>query len=176
MGNLPLYIGITLAILSGFFEPIIRYGKEAKSLKTDSYDKNSTKFLGFLSLINILLLFSGIWMNNNHYMVMFANYPIAYLGIVVMICGSFIRIISIRTLKNYYTRTLRIQPNQMIIESGFYKSIRHPGYLGSIVRWSGVAFASNNYIILLSIIVLTILIYYYRIRNGRKNVDGIIWR
>jgi len=74
---------------------------------------------------------------------------LAFSGNVIMAIGLLIRVFAVLTLKEYYTRTLKIQENQKIIDVGLYKHLRHPGYLGLIMIWTGAGLSSNNYLILI---------------------------
>ena len=47
--------------------------------------------------------------------------------------GLALRAWSMRALGSYYSRTLRTTSDQVVIESGPYRVIRHPGYFGSIM-------------------------------------------
>ena len=49
-----------------------------------------------------------------------------------------------RTLGAYYSRTLRTTSDQQMVESGPCQVIRHPGYLGSIMVWTGLALTSGS--------------------------------
>jgi protein-S-isoprenylcysteine O-methyltransferase Ste14 len=51
---------------------------------------------------------------------------------------------SMRTLRTSYSRTLRTEDEQLLIDSGPYRLVRHPGYLGSLLTWIGFALASRS--------------------------------
>ncbi len=59
-------------------------------------------------------------------------------GAGVMAAGLALRAWSMRALGPYYSRALRTASDQVVVESGPYRVIRHPGYLGSIMIWTGV--------------------------------------
>ncbi len=65
-------------------------------------------------------------------------------GVGVMAAGLALRGWSMRRLGAYYSRTLRTISDQKVVESGPYRVIRHPGYLGSIMVWTGLAVASGS--------------------------------
>ncbi len=48
------------------------------------------------------------------------------------------------TLGSAYSRTLRTEEEQRVIETGPYALVRHPGYLGSLLVWAGFALTSRN--------------------------------
>jgi protein-S-isoprenylcysteine O-methyltransferase len=93
---------------------------------------------------------------------------LAFSGNVIMAIGLLIRVFAVLTLKEYYTRTLKIQENQKIIDVGLYKHLRHPGYLGLIMIWTGAGLSSNNYLILIIVALLTLSAYHYRMNSEEK--------
>ena len=85
-----------------------------------------------------------------------------------MIIGLITRITATHTLKQYYTRTLKIQPDQKVIDFGLYKYLRHPGYLGLIMIWTGASIASNNWLIFVFVTLSSILVYHYRMESEEQ--------
>ena len=65
-------------------------------------------------------------------------------GAGMMVAGLALRAWSMRTLGAYYSRTLRTTSDQRVVEHGPYRVIRHPGYLGSVMVWTGFALASGS--------------------------------
>ncbi len=65
-------------------------------------------------------------------------------GIAVEAAGLGLRAWSMRTLGDSYTRTLRAETDQSVIESGPYQLVRHPGYAGSLLVWTGFALTSRS--------------------------------
>jgi protein-S-isoprenylcysteine O-methyltransferase Ste14 len=65
-------------------------------------------------------------------------------GVAAMAAGLALRVWSMRTLGHYYSRTLRTTDDQVVVESGPYRLLRHPGYLGSILVWAGFGLASGS--------------------------------
>ncbi|HYC07447.1 MAG TPA: isoprenylcysteine carboxylmethyltransferase family protein [Candidatus Binatia bacterium] len=65
-------------------------------------------------------------------------------GLAVQAAGIALRAWSMRTLGNAYTRTLRTGAGQEIVDSGPYRAVRHPGYLGSLITWLGFALTSRS--------------------------------
>jgi protein-S-isoprenylcysteine O-methyltransferase Ste14 len=156
-----------LGIILIFFTvgAFFRYGQEAKKVDTTDKDKKSTSYLGSVYVINVIILLSGFLLNHYKIFVLFDNSLIAFWGNFIMLIGLFIRVYATKTLKEYYTRILKVQTNQKIVDFGFYKYLRHPGYLGSIMIWIGAGLSSNNYIIMIIISFLTLVVYHYRMES-----------
>ncbi len=50
-----------------------------------------------------------------------------------------------RALGGSYTRTLRVEDgHQTVVDTGPYRWVRHPGYLGSLLTWVGFACTSSS--------------------------------
>jgi protein-S-isoprenylcysteine O-methyltransferase len=69
---------------------------------------------------------------------------VAPLGLGVEALGLGLRAWSMRTLGRAYTRTLRIEDAQKVVDSGPYTWVRHPGYAGSLLVWTGFALTSRS--------------------------------
>jgi protein-S-isoprenylcysteine O-methyltransferase Ste14 len=65
-------------------------------------------------------------------------------GLVLQVCGLTLRTWSMHVLGASYTRTLRTDDHQHIVESGPYRLVRHPGYAGSLLTWGGFALTSRS--------------------------------
>ena len=68
----------------------------------------------------------------------------APLGLALEGCGLALRVWSMWTLGASYSRTLRMGQAQSLTEDGPYRLVRHPGYAGSVLTWSGFALASRS--------------------------------
>jgi protein-S-isoprenylcysteine O-methyltransferase Ste14 len=68
----------------------------------------------------------------------------ASVGLVVQAAGLALRAWSMRTLGDSYTRTLRTGAEQAVITTGPYRLVRHPGYTGSLLIWTGFALTSRS--------------------------------
>jgi len=68
----------------------------------------------------------------------------APLGLALELTGLGIRAWSMRALGSSYSRTLRTGRTQGLIDDGPYRLVRHPGYAGSLLTWTGFAIASRS--------------------------------
>lgn len=127
---------------------------------THSGDKGSIWILLFLIAIGYSLSFSIGSLHIGriyHWNALFA------LGVSLILLGLIIRIISISTLKQHFTYTVTKIENHILIESGLYKHIRHPGYLGQIVIFIGTATALSNWLSIILMFIPVFIGYSYRI-------------
>jgi protein-S-isoprenylcysteine O-methyltransferase Ste14 len=175
--NIKLIIIIAFSFLYGFFEIFMSMRQKNKGTIIKSGDKLSLWIL----YISISL---GYWLSFiigatkigriYHWNTFFA------IGSVLIIIGLIIRITSIITLKQQFTYTVTKIENHELIEKGLYKNIRHPGYLGQLIIFTGIATLLSNWLSVLLMIIPVFLGYYYRIlveerfmtdQMGQKYID-----
>ena len=65
-------------------------------------------------------------------------------GVALQLLGLATRAISMRTLGQFYTRTLRADDQQRVVDTGPYRVVRHPGYTGSMLVWIGFALSTRS--------------------------------
>jgi protein-S-isoprenylcysteine O-methyltransferase Ste14 len=94
--------------------------------------------------------------------ILYGNSSLLWLGLCMIVCGTVVRQIAIRTLGKYHVLTIATQGKQPVITTGIYRFVRHPSYLGAMVTVAGFALSLNS---LIGSIVLVIL-----------NVSGLIYR
>ena len=161
-----LFLGIL--IIAGFFflETRLRSGNEAKSWQAGQFDQRSTMFIVIAYVVCGAALISSSFLDRLSVGLLPAW--IAWLGIVIALAGFGLRVWSMSVLGKFYTRTLKMAENQSIVRAGPYRLIRHPGYLSSILIWSGVAASTQNWIVLLIVFIVMFGVYIYRIQSEEK--------
>jgi protein-S-isoprenylcysteine O-methyltransferase Ste14 len=65
-------------------------------------------------------------------------------GLALQATGLGLRVWSMRTLGASYSRTLRTDDAQRVVDDGPYRLIRHPGHAGSLLTWTGFALTSRS--------------------------------
>ncbi len=85
-------------------------------------------------------------------------------GGVVIACGLWIRRGAMRTLDDLFTFEVEIHGDHRLVETGLYRRIRHPGYLGQLLVFLGAALALGNAIGALAMLVITVIAFGWRIR------------
>jgi protein-S-isoprenylcysteine O-methyltransferase Ste14 len=90
------------------------------------------------------------------------------IGAILAIFGLLIRIISILTLKQHFTYTVTKIDNHELIDTGLYKNIRHPGYLGQLIIFFGISIALSNWISMILMMLPVLIGYLNRIRVEEK--------
>lgn len=95
-------------------------------------------------------------------------------GVTIMGAGLALRAWSMRALGRYYSRTLRTSSDQVVVQSGPYRVIRHPGYLGSIMVWTGFGVASGSAAVATGTAVLMSVAYTRRIAAEEDMLTGTL--
>lgn len=150
-------------IVQFFFLDRSRSGGEARSKDAGEFDQRSSMYIGIAYVVAMLALLIS-WLLSALGLGILPGW-VGWLGVCVAIFGLFLRWWANRLLGRFYTRTLRVVVQQVIVRAGPYRWIRHPGYLGSILMWSGAAAATTNWIILWIVFVVMVGVYVYRIQK-----------
>jgi protein-S-isoprenylcysteine O-methyltransferase Ste14 len=163
-----MFIILGVLIIAGFFfmETRLRSGGEAKSWQAGKFDQRSTMFIIIAYFVCAVALISSSLLDRLN--IALLPHWVSWLGIVIALAGFGLRIWSMSVLGKFYTRTLKVTENQSIVRAGPYHLIRHPGYLGSILIWSGVAASTTNWIVLFIVLIVMFGVYIYRIQSEEK--------
>jgi protein-S-isoprenylcysteine O-methyltransferase Ste14 len=156
-----IIIIIGFSYLYAFFEVFMNLRQRGKKNVTTSGDKGSLWLLYILITIGYSLSFliGATKMGRmSHWDTFFA------VGAVLTVIGLLIRIQSILTLKQYFTYSVAQTENHKLIETGFYKIIRHPGYLGQLMIFAGISISLSNWLSVLLMMIPVMIGYIYRIK------------
>jgi len=151
---------ITVSYLYGFFEVFLNLRQRKKNKGLISSEKKSLWLLYGLITVGYFLSFTIGATKTGRIHSWNAFFAI---GMVLFGVGLLIRLLSIATLKQYFTYTITKTEKQQIIDTGFYKSIRHPGYLGQLILFLGISISISNWISILAMMIPVAVGYAYRI-------------
>jgi protein-S-isoprenylcysteine O-methyltransferase Ste14 len=87
----------------------------------------------------------------------------APLGLSLEIAGLGLRAWSMRILGSSYSRTLRVQGAQQVVDRGPYRFVRHPGYAGALMIWTGFALTSRSFAVVEVVGALLSIAYHRRV-------------
>ncbi|MBV8084028.1 MAG: isoprenylcysteine carboxylmethyltransferase family protein [Chloroflexi bacterium] len=118
----------------------LRQGHEASTLEAGAEDAGSTRLVGAAFGLSIVLTPVLARLTSRR-----PRPALGFGGLVVMLAGLALRIQAARVLGPYYTRTLRIQRQQAVVDAGPYTVVRHPGYLADIVLWTGLGLSAQSW-------------------------------
>lgn len=159
--NAKVIVIFTFSVLYGLFEFLMSRRGETKTEIKEKGDKGSIWIL-------ILGISAGYWLSFiiastkagriYHWNTLFI------IGFILVAAGLIIRVSSIITLKKQFTYRVTKIENHQLIETGLYKYIRHPGYSGQLIIFSGIAIALSNWLSILLMIIPVLAVYLNRIR------------
>jgi|SRR5579864_3080723 len=86
------------------------------------------------------------------------------IGILLMWCGLALRVWSFTTLGRYFTFTVMTSPDQRVVESGPYRFVRHPSYLGMVLLFTGLGATYGNWLSLAALCLIPLIGLLNRIR------------
>ncbi len=85
-------------------------------------------------------------------------------GAALVAAGVSLRVWSMRTLGEYFTRVVHVSSSQKVVETGPYRLLRHPSYTGVALSALGVGLAMANVAGILLTCVPFLIGVSYRIR------------
>lgn len=94
----------------------------------------------------------------------FARTAALWLSLPLIWAGVAIRWRSRRALGVYFTYTVQTSSDQVIVDTGPYRWVRHPAYTGMLLALVGVAILLGNWVSLLVFLPLVLVGVVYRIR------------
>ena len=139
-------------------EATTREGGETSSLNASSDDQGTTRTIlaAYAVALSVAPMLRRV---RSPQLPRFAG-PV---GLSLEGAGLALRAWSMRTLGAAYSRTLRTEGGQPVIDTGPYRLVRHPGYAGSLLTWTGFALTSGSLPVVAAVSVLLARAYQRRI-------------
>jgi protein-S-isoprenylcysteine O-methyltransferase len=146
--------------VAGFFalEAATRTRGTASSLETSSDDHGTTRLIVAAYATSVSL--APLLRRTPSARLAHAAAPV---GVGLQALGLGLRWWSMRTLGRSYTRTLRAEDAQQVVDTGPYAVVRHPGYAGSLLIWAGFALTSRSVPVVVAVAALLGTAYQRRI-------------
>ena len=85
-------------------------------------------------------------------------------GVAVLAAGEGLRVWAVATLGRFFRREVTIEKGQTVVESGPYRFVRHPAYLGDMLIVFGIGLALGSWVGAGAALVITLLGHLPRIR------------
>ena len=158
-----LVVGAVSFLTHVIIDPRLRKDAVAKSVKPTQHDEGTSRLIQVVFLLSWLLLFLTALPNQFQIGVIEPHLVFTALGIVLAAAGFLIRVVAMRTLGEFFTRTLRIREKHRVVSEGIYRRVRHPGYLGTILFFVGSGIATANFITALLILAAILPTFVRRI-------------
>ena len=136
--------------------------KDAKSLQVIMYGLNIGYFIAFFAAFLSVMQITSY------------RVPIFFVGISLMIAGSLLRRHCFRMLGTSFTGDVRAAADQQVVTRGAYSILRHPSYTAAIILNTGLALALGSWISVVTMVVISLLVYSYRISVEERALLGTI--
>ena len=99
--------------------------------------------------------------------------PVAVIaGVLLAVAGLSFRIWSIRTLGKCFTATVKINSDHELIETGPYRFVRHPSYLGATVAVTALPIVYGAWWVVPFTLIALFVAYSYRVRIEDSALRG----
>lgn len=86
-------------------------------------------------------------------------------GLVVMGIGISVRSTAIAQLGRFHTPNVAVRTDHQLKETGLYRLVRHPSYLGALIAYLGFSLALGNWLSVVVIMGIMPCMYLYRIHE-----------
>jgi protein-S-isoprenylcysteine O-methyltransferase Ste14 len=163
--NTKLILIFAFSILYGLFELFLSRRQPDNREISKSGDKGSIWVLTILITLGYWLSFmvAATKMGRIYYW-----NTLFLIGSALTLTGLIIRVTSILQLKHHFTYTVTNVKNHELIETGLYRIIRHPGYLGQLIIFLGISTCLSNWLSILLMIIPVLPGYLIRINVEEK--------
>jgi protein-S-isoprenylcysteine O-methyltransferase Ste14 len=88
--------------------------------------------------------------------------------VILILLGVALRWYAIWTLGRYFTRDVAVSADQQVVQTGPYRSIRHPAYSGTFLTMLGVGLAMTNWASLVTLLICVLIGHMYRVSVEEK--------
>ena len=155
---IPCNITGIIAVLALFLYELRDPNKLNKKAKT--HDQPQTERVLFYIAISVNIFFQCIYIGKYLFNVnrdiktdMFEGNAF-FIGLLICIFGSFLRLRAKQDLGNFFTYQLGVSKKQKLINTGVYTNLRHPSYLGLLMLFLGSGMMYFSVILLLTFVQL----------------------
>ncbi len=158
-----LFISVYIA----WFASEVYWNRKLRAEKTDTklLDKKTETLIWITipTAIFCSVIVSGIQSGK-----IFSDWKFGIIGLVLILLGMLLRFLAIKQLGQFFTVDVTIKSNHKIIDSGFYKNLRHPSYAASLLSMFGMGISQNNYWSVLIMLSLGLFAFLIRIAVEEK--------
>jgi protein-S-isoprenylcysteine O-methyltransferase Ste14 len=92
-----------------------------------------------------------------------ASMPLYVTGVAAIVAGGLLRRHCFEMLGPRFTPVVKATPDQIVVERGAYKYVRHPSYTAGLLLYGGIGLAFGNWVSLAVAVTPLALAYCYRI-------------
>ena len=102
------------------------------------------------------------------YSTRFGGLVVILLGVGLCLAGIALRQWAVASLGEFFSTSIKIKPDHVLIGDGPYRICRHPSYLGALMSLTGLGLAMTNWISLLICVCQGLIVLVARIRYEER--------
>jgi protein-S-isoprenylcysteine O-methyltransferase len=162
-------IVVIIAIECYYIISEIRLAGRTSKGKDNTLDKGTRRLVWRFTSIGYNLAWIPVIFNFGRLVIL--GGWLTWVGVAIMISGIVFRQYTIAFLGKFFTATIQIKKDHELVQTGPYRYIRHPSYLGILILSLGLGIAMANWISLLLCIVLPEIGLIRRIKFEEKELE-----
>lgn len=89
--------------------------------------------------------------------------PVQVFGLALLVAGIVIRSVAIAQLGRFHAPIVAIQAGHRVVDTGLYRHVRHPSYLGACIALLGFGLGLGSWLSAVLVLVMALVAYAYRI-------------
>ena len=160
------------AVLVWAFSPEFRIFWRRPAASARVQDAGSMKVIGILQPLAVVLAFTAA--NTAKSAALPHQAWLFWPGVAALVLGSLLRRHCFRMLGASFTGAVAARPDQVVVERGAYRYVRHPSYTAGLILFLGIGLALGNALGLLALMVLTAVSYWYRVAVEERVLEATI--
>jgi protein-S-isoprenylcysteine O-methyltransferase Ste14 len=135
--------------------------KRSKSRPAGNQDRGSMAMVWVGVAVGVTAAMAAQSVRATH---LYVRFPVLELvTLVLMVAGLSIRWWAIVVLGRYFTTNVAVHEQQPVMQSGPYRFVRHPSYVGALLAFAGIGIVMHNWLSILVLLVPVMLALLYRI-------------
>ena len=143
---------------------IVVFGRRAKQAnRVDRFSMLAIVLANWIGItVSITLGFSGAGALGG------ATIPAQLLGLALFATGIVVRSVAIAQLGPLHTPDVAIQAGHRVVDTGLYRHVRHPSYLGACIAFLGFGLGLGSWLSAVVVLGMALIAYAYRIHVEEK--------
>ncbi|MEA5509998.1 isoprenylcysteine carboxylmethyltransferase family protein [Crocosphaera sp. UHCC 0190] len=161
-----IFVGIIICvILQRLFELRISQ-RNATEILAQGGQEYSDNLLGVVKILQVswwVAMIAEVWYFDRAFIL-----SLAVIGLIATIAGQVLRYLSMQALGNRWTLAIMTIPGLPLVDTGIYRYLRHPNWLGVILEIFGLPLIHNAYLTAIVFSLANGLLMIQRIQTEEK--------
>lgn len=114
--------------------------------------------LGFLAVVTLFSAWFMPYADRRGLLVFRESDSIRYVGLALNVIGGTLRLAGFLALGRQFSGYVTVQQNHQLVQTGVYRVIRHPMYLGVLLAFPGAALVFRSWVVFPMFLVFAVLL------------------